>query len=91
MDYYIYKSVSTYTWILLINKKRQPSDILLILSRALVPVLKGANAASFTIELNLDKSLVPASTSGNNIPISSNSLTRNKEYPHACSKRICNI
>lgn len=56
-----------------------------IFSRALTAVLKAKNPTSLTIALNLERSVTEASTCGRSMEISSNSLTRNRAKPAACS------
>ena len=68
-----------------------PSDTLLMLSSALVPLLNGENAVNFTMDWNLLRSVTHCSTWLCNIDTSSNSLTLNRAYPEACSYRIKSI
>ena len=54
-----------------------PSDMLLMFSKALVPVLKGAKASSVIMEPKRAKSSTASCTSGRREPMSSTSWQRN--------------
>lgn len=66
-------------------KITEPSEMLFMLSRAFGPLRKAAKATSLMTELNRVTSTTLSSTCACSKPISSNSLTRNKAYPVACS------
>ena len=72
------------------TKRGQPSEMLLMLSRAFALVLKGEKASSCTSLPKRAKSAIASITCGRLEPTSSMSVHRNNAYPEACSKRTNN-